>query len=119
MIFMNPLDKALQLCGGLSALAKEIDVSSARLGNWRLRSVPIEYCLAIETATAGEVSRKDLRPDDWHKIWPDLAAASAPRRATDPVPASGHAGRQPPTTNAIFDTVPLRAAVGIDVGAKP
>lgn len=31
----------------------------------------------------------------------------------------GHAGRQPPTTNAIFDTVPLRAAVGIDVGTKP
>lgn len=31
----------------------------------------------------------------------------------------GHSGRQPPTTNAIFDTVPLRAAVGIDVGAKP
>jgi len=31
----------------------------------------------------------------------------------------GRAGRQLPTTNAIFDTVPLRAAVGIDVGAKP
>lgn len=119
MIFMNPLDKAIQLCGGLSALAKEIDVSSARLGNWRLRSVPIEYCLAIETATAGGVSRKDLRPDDWHKIWPDLAATPAPRRATDPVPAPGHAGRQPPTTNGILDTVPDRTAVGIEARAIP
>ena len=119
MIFMNPLDEAIKLCGGLSALAKEINVSSARLGNWRLRSVPIEYCLAIETATAREVARKDLRPDDWHKIWPDLAAESTPRRATDSVPAPGHAGRQAPTTNAIFDTVPLRAAVGIDVDTKP
>jgi len=118
---MNPLDKAIQLCGGLSALAKEIDVSSARLGNWRLRSVPIEYCLAIETATAGGVSRKDLRPDDWHKIWPDLAVAPASRRATDPdpVPAPGHAGRQPPTTNGILDNVPDRAAVCIDARAIP
>ena len=40
---------------------------------------------------------------------------SASRR--DQLP--GRAGRQPPTTNAILDTVPLRAAVGIDVGAKP
>ena len=119
MIFMNPLDKAIQLFGGLSALAKAIDVSSARLGNWRLRSVPIEYCLAIETATVGGVSRKDLRPDDWHKIWPDLVATPAQRRATDPVPAPGHAGRHPPTTNAIFDTVPARAAVGMEVSAKP
>ncbi len=119
MIFMNSLDKAIQLCGGLSALAKEIGVSSARLGNWRLRSVPIEYCLAIETAAAGGVSRKDLRPKDWHKIWPELVNAPAPRRATDPALAPGHVGRQPPTTNAIFDTVPDRAAVGIDARAIP
>jgi DNA-binding transcriptional regulator YdaS (Cro superfamily) len=108
MFFMNPLDKAIQLCGGPSALAKQIHVTSARLGNWRVRGVPIGSCFLIEQATAGQVSRKDLRPDDWHKIWPELVAV-------DP----GHAGRQPPTTNAIFDTVPLRAAVGIDVGAKP
>jgi len=111
MIVMNPLDKAIQLFGGLSALAKEIDVSSARLGNWRLRSVPIEYCLAIEMATAGGVSRKELRPDDWHKIWPDLAAVPLPRRATDPVPASGHAGRQPPSPTNILDTVPGHCVV--------
>ena len=43
----------------------------------------------------------------------------APRRATDPAPAPGHAGRQPPTTNAIFDTVPDRAAIGIDARAIP
>jgi DNA-binding transcriptional regulator YdaS (Cro superfamily) len=27
----------------------------------------------IERATLGEVSRRDLRPDDWHEIWPELA----------------------------------------------
>ncbi len=31
-----------------------------------------EYALAIERATDGLVTRKDLRPDDWSRIWPDL-----------------------------------------------
>jgi DNA-binding transcriptional regulator YdaS (Cro superfamily) len=31
------------------------------------------YCVAIEAATDGQVTRRDLRPDDWHDIWPELA----------------------------------------------
>lgn len=31
--------------------------------------------------------------------------------------SAGHAGRQPPTTNSILDTVPDRAGVGIDARA--
>ena len=49
---------------------------------------------------------------------PEIAAPS-PCRTTDPVPVPSHAGRQPPTANAIFDTVPDRAAVGIDARAIP
>lgn len=30
-------------------------------------------CVAIERATAGTVTRRDLRPHDWHLIWPELA----------------------------------------------
>lgn len=30
-------------------------------------------CAAIEQATGGQVTRRDLRPDDWHLIWPELA----------------------------------------------
>ncbi len=26
----------------------------------------------IEEKSNGEISRKDLRPNDWHKIWPEL-----------------------------------------------
>lgn len=107
--------------GSQRDLADKIGITPVLISQWanELRPVPPERCVEIERATAGQVSRKDLRPDDWHKIWPELAVAPAPRRATDPVPAPGYAGRQPPTTNAILDTVPLRAAVGIDVGAKP
>ena len=31
-----------------------------------------EYCVAIEKATEGRVRRWDLRPKDWHRIWPEL-----------------------------------------------
>lgn len=31
-------------------------------------------CVAIEQATDGQVTRKDLRPKDWAEIWPELAA---------------------------------------------
>lgn len=90
--------------------ARAINVSPALLHQWieNIRPVAIRHCPAIEGETGGKVTRQELRPDDWHKIWPELVAV-------DP----GHAGRQPSTTNAIFDTVPLRAAIGIDVGVKP
>ncbi|EPI3744643.1 transcriptional regulator, partial [Neisseria gonorrhoeae] len=29
--------------------------------------------MQIEKLTGGAVNRKDLRPDDWHLIWPELA----------------------------------------------
>ena len=40
----------------------------------------MDRCTAIEQATAGAVRRWDLRPDDWHLIWPELIGAKgAPR----------------------------------------
>lgn len=32
-------------------------------------------CTAIEVFSCGEITRKDLRPDDWSKIWLELAAS--------------------------------------------
>ena len=40
--------------------------------------VPIEYAASIERATGGRVTRRDLRPEDWHRIWPELVTADAP-----------------------------------------
>jgi len=63
--------------GALSAarLAREIKVSPALLYQWRTgrRPVSLEHCAAIEQATGGAVTRRDLRPDDWQRIWPELA----------------------------------------------
>ena len=42
------------------------------------------YCIAIERATGGAVTRKDLRPDDYGDIWPELVdtkgASAAPEK---------------------------------------
>ncbi len=31
-----------------------------------------KICTQIEIQTKGEITRKDLRPDDWQEIWPEL-----------------------------------------------
>lgn len=67
------LDKACASAGGLTKLAAAIGQSSQTVSNWRDRGVPVVHCAAIEQATNGAVTRRDLRPDDWHRIWPELA----------------------------------------------
>lgn len=65
-------------------LARSVGVSPALLYQWRMgiRPVPVCRCVDIERATNGAVSRRDLRPDDWQRIWPELA---------DPAPAQQEA----------------------------
>jgi len=60
-------------------LAVEIGASPVLISQWATgkRAVPIERCVPIERATQGEVSRIDLRPDDWQEIWPELAQPTA------------------------------------------
>lgn len=49
-----------------------------------------ENCVSIEKATDGAVRRWDLRPDDWHRIWPELIGAEgAP--AVSPTPTTAEA----------------------------
>lgn len=56
----------------------------------RQKPVPVARCLPIERATAGAVTRKDLRPEDWAEIWPEAAQADwRPVGAAEPVTAGG------------------------------
>jgi len=68
----TPLERACDCVGGAAKLAALIGVSAQALSNWKDRGVPIERCVAIEIATKGEVTRRELRPDDWLAIWPEL-----------------------------------------------
>lgn len=57
-----------------SHLAKLIGVAPSFVHQWvnGVRPVPVQICVVIEQATNGEVTRKELRPKDWHLIWPEL-----------------------------------------------
>lgn len=70
--------------GNTSLLAKSIGAHAPDVCRWAkdksdkdFRPVPLEKCFAIEKATNGDVSRKDLRPDDWQEIWPELCEEKA------------------------------------------
>lgn len=72
---MNQISVACKIVGSQVELASLIGVSPAAVNQWISghRPVPVERCLAIERATHGAVTRRDLRPDDWRSIWPELA----------------------------------------------
>jgi len=79
-----PVSAASRIVGGISALARIVGVKPPTVSQWAsgARPVPIERCLAIERATKGEVTRRDLRPDDWHLIWPELKASRPTKDTT-------------------------------------
>ncbi len=67
--------------GGVGAqrkLAKTIGAPAPNISKWAhgRRAVPIARCIPIEKATEGRVTRKDLRPHDWHELWPEIADAT-------------------------------------------
>lgn len=74
--------------GMASALARGLGVPAETISQWRngVRAVPIERCPDVERLTDGAVTRIDLRPDDWWRIWPELAALH-PERVPEPTPA--------------------------------
>lgn len=75
----HPIDRASDYLGGAGKLAALLGVSAQAISNWKERGVPIERCVAIEQATNSEVTRRELRPDDWAAIWPELERRKQPR----------------------------------------
>ena len=75
---MNPIEKSIQIAGSASALSRLIGVSPQAVCFWRdgKRGIPAERCSAIERVTHGRVTRQELRPNDWHLIWPELKEPS-------------------------------------------
>ena len=72
---MKALTKAIDKAGSQAELARLIGAAGqSTVGNWLHRGgiVPVEYCARVEKATG--VTRKELRPDDYWLIWPDLKA---------------------------------------------
>ena len=63
--------------GQAVVIARAVGVHPVMVSQWAGggKPVPLERCVAIEAATAAAVRRWDLRPDDWHRIWPELIGA--------------------------------------------
>lgn len=82
---MNALNTAISVVGGVGKLAAALGVAQPVISNWRARGTlpDAAHCVAIERATNGAVTRKDLRPNDWQEIWPELAQPSTPNKAVD------------------------------------
>lgn len=78
------LNRAAESAGGLTRLAAACGASVQTVSNWRKRGVPINYCATIEQACDRAVMRWHLRPDDWHRIWPELVGQPG---APEPEPA--------------------------------
>jgi len=64
--------------GRQAALAKAIGAHAPDVSRWAdgTRPIPVVYGAAIETATGGLVSRREMFPHDWQRIWPELAVQS-------------------------------------------
>ena len=60
--------------GRTVAIARKVGIAPAYLSQIAKGTRPpaAEHCAALERATGGEVRRWDLRPEDWHRIWPEL-----------------------------------------------
>lgn len=65
--------------GRVAALSARLQVSGSLVTQWAGgKPVPPARAVEIEHATGGAVKRCDLRPDDWHRIWPELVTAQHP-----------------------------------------
>jgi DNA-binding transcriptional regulator YdaS (Cro superfamily) len=65
----------LQERGRQAALARAIGAHAPDISRWAdgSRPIPSRYGAPIEKATGGLVSRKEMFPDEWNVIWPELA----------------------------------------------
>ena len=67
-------NKACDLIGAAN-MARHLGVTPQAVNAWKKerRPFPVERCTAVEQITDGKITRKELRPDDWYVIWPELA----------------------------------------------
>jgi DNA-binding transcriptional regulator YdaS (Cro superfamily) len=60
--------------GRAAALARRLDISHVYLSHMAsgARQVPVRLAPVIERETGEQVTRRELRPNDWQSIWPEL-----------------------------------------------
>lgn len=79
---MKNLDvkKFIEQLGGTTAVAKMLGIKQPSVWEWGQRNtVPREKMifLAPVAEKMGIATRKELLPNDWHRIWPELEKKKA------------------------------------------
>lgn len=71
---MNLSDYLSQERGRQAALCKAIGAHAPDMCKWASgeRPIPVTYGAAIESASGGLVTRQEMFPDEWQRIWPEL-----------------------------------------------
>ena len=66
--------------GHAKELAKSLGVSKSFLSQMvsGVAAISPERCVQIESLTNGIVTRKDLKPNNWEEIWPELNTDAQP-----------------------------------------
>ena len=65
--------KACKAVGGQRAMASALGIGASQVNQWVTgrRGIPAKYCQSIVDLTEGLVTVQELRPADWHLIWPE------------------------------------------------
>ena len=87
-------NEIIDALGGTSATARLCNVKDPSVSEWRVSGIPPARLMFLKLA----------RPDVFGGNAPDTygTAQSSARRATDPEPSPGHAGRQPPSRSNVM-----------------
>lgn len=70
---MNKLKKFTSKRGRQKELVIALGAPQPEVSRWCSghKKVPPRYCKKIEEFSNGEITVKDLRPDDWMDYWPE------------------------------------------------
>lgn len=92
--FRTHIESAIRIKGSQAKLAEAMGCSQQYI-SWLLKDaeqISVEMAIKVEVATAGEVSRRDLRPDIFEPLTAErldaLLEAQGARITGDPAPAS-------------------------------
>lgn len=60
--------------GGPTAVAKLLNIKPPSVHAWRTGGIPDDKLIRLAPVLerAGIATRRELRPDDWAEIWPEL-----------------------------------------------
>lgn len=74
----NPIRRAIDLAGGVQSVSTACKLSKQAVYKWINGTVPANRVLFLEQATAGRVTRHELRPDLYpHESIPNVVSSEA------------------------------------------